>query len=71
MENITEISYETIRKLILESEWGRAVRQEELFGFLFNEVYEFIDGCNRKDVDNMLEEASDVLMILLYIVIKM
>ncbi len=70
MENITEISYETIRKLILESEWGRAVRQEELFGFLFNEVYEFIDGCNRKDVDNMLEEASDVLMILLYIVIK-
>lgn len=29
-----------------------------------------MEGCNKEDKDNILEEASDVLMILLYIVIK-
>ncbi len=70
MDNITQEAYETIRKLILESEWGKSVTNAALYGFLFNEVYEFLEGCNKRDRDNMLEEASDVLMILLYIVIK-
>ncbi len=70
MDNITKEAYETIRKLILESEWGRAVTNTELYSFLFSEVYEFLEGCNNRDRENMLEEASDVLMILLYIVIK-
>ena len=70
MENITKVAYETICKLILESEWGKSVNNKELFCFLFNEIYEFLEGCNKDDKDNMLEEASDVLMILLYIVIK-
>lgn len=70
MKNIYDISYETICKLITESEWGKSVTNEELFAFLFDEFYELIDGCNKNDRDNMLEEASDVLMILLYIVIK-
>ncbi|MDE5696244.1 MAG: hypothetical protein K2I96_02355 [Lachnospiraceae bacterium] len=70
MKNISEISYQTIRKLIIESEWGKAVTNKELFNFLFDEVYEFVDGCNKNNKDNILEEASDVLMILLYIVIK-
>lgn len=70
MKNICDISYETICKLITESEWGKSVTNEELFGFLFDEAYELIDGCNKNNRNNMLEEASDVLMILLYIVIK-
>lgn len=70
MDNITQEAYETIRKLILESEWGRSVTNTSLYSFLFSEIYEFMEGCNKRDKDNMLEEASDVLMILLYIVIK-
>lgn len=70
MKSIYDISYETICKLITESEWGQSVTNEELFAFLFDEAYELIDGCNKNNRDNMLEEASDVLMILLYIVIK-
>lgn len=70
MENIIDVSYKIIRKLILESEWGQSVTNNELLSFLFNEFYELVEGCNGDDKDNMLEEASDVLMILLYIVIK-
>lgn len=70
MKSISYISYQTIHKLITESEWGKAVTNKELFNFLFDEVYELIDGCNKKNEDNMLEEAADVLMILLYIVAK-
>ena len=70
MKNISDISYDTIHKLIIESEWGKAVTNRELFVFLFSEFYELMDGCNKNNKDNILEEASDVLMILLYIVIK-
>lgn len=70
MENISDKVYKTVQRLIAESEWGRSVTNNELFEFLFNEVYEFLDGCNRANKENILEEASDVLMILLYIVIK-
>ena len=49
MKNISEISYQTIRKLIIESEWGKAVTNKELFNFLFDEVYEFVDGCTSID----------------------
>lgn len=70
MKSISDISYQTIHKLITESEWGKAVTNKELFNFLFDEVYELIDGCNKNNKDNMLEEAADVLMILLYIVAK-
>lgn len=70
MDNIIDISYETTRKLINESEWGQSVSNKELFSFLFSEVYELVDGCTNNDKNNILEEASDVLMILLYIVIK-
>lgn len=70
MDNITKETYETIQKLILESEWGRTITNTALYNYLFSEIYEFLEGCNNRDEDNMLEEASDVLMILLYIVIK-
>lgn len=70
MDNILEVAYETIRKLIIESEWGSSVHNNELIKFLFSEVYEFVTACNTNDKDNMLEEASDVLMLLLYIDIK-
>lgn len=70
MDNITKEAYETVQKLILESDWGKAVTNAELYSFLFSEVYEFLDGCNNRGKDNMLEEAADILMILLYIVIK-
>lgn len=69
-KSITDISYETISQLILESEWGKAVTNQELFEFLFDECYELLDGCNKDNYENLLEESSDVLMILLYIVIK-
>lgn len=70
MDNLTQEVYETIQKLILESEWGKSVTNAALYGFLFSEINEFLEGCNKRDRDNMLEEASDVLMILLYTVIK-
>lgn len=70
MDNTTKETYETIQKLILESEWGRTITNTALYNYLFSEIYEFLEGCNNRDEDNMLEEASDVLMILLYIVIK-
>ena len=70
MNSIVNDVYETIQLLVHESEWGKSVTNTELFEFLFSEVYEFLDGCNKHDKENMLEEASDVLMMLLYIVIK-
>ena len=50
MDNITQEAYETIRKLILESEWGKSVTNAALYGFLFNEVYEFLEGCNKREI---------------------
>ena len=70
MNDLNEKVYNTIKKLILESTWGKNVTQNELQDYLFSELYEFIDGVNKNDTDNMLEEAADVLMILLYTIIK-
>lgn len=67
---ISDETYNTVSKLILESEWGSEVTNTELGIYLMNEVNELIEGCNKHNYDNILEESSDVLMILLYIVIK-
>ena len=68
--SISKETYETVSKLILCSEWGRNVTNTELALYLMNEVNELIEGYNKQDYENILEESSDVLMILLYIIIK-
>lgn len=70
MNSIDDITNQTIRKLILESEWGRMVRNGELEKYLIDEVHEFIDAVEEGKEDHMMEEAADVVMILMYLVMK-
>lgn len=70
MNSIDKITNQTIRKLILESEWGRMVRNGELEKYLIDEVHEFIDAVEEGKEDHMMEEAADVVMMLMYLVMK-
>jgi NTP pyrophosphatase (non-canonical NTP hydrolase) len=70
MENMEKIVNDTIRKLILESEWGRQVKNEELKDYLIDEVNEFIESLKEENDEHMIEEAADVFMMLMYLVIK-
>lgn len=70
MEKITDTTYFTIKKLILNSNWGKDISVNELLRFLYDEVEEFADSCRKKNIENIYEEAADVLMMLLYTVIK-
>lgn len=70
MENMEKIVNDTISKLILESEWGRQVKNEELEVFLIDEVQEFIESLKEDNDEHMIEEAADVFMMLMYLVIK-
>lgn len=70
MTDINKETYETIKKLILESEWGRSVKNDELEYYLVEEVHEFIEAIAEKSEEHILEEAADVFMILMYILIK-
>lgn len=70
MDKITDIVYITIRELIQKSKWGQEVTTDKLLKYLYDETDEFAESCRRKNNENIYEEAADVLMILLYIVIK-
>ena len=70
MEKITDTTYKTIKELILKSDWGKEIQVRELLKYLYDEVEEFANSCIKKDIDNIYEEAADVIMMLLYAVIK-
>lgn len=70
MDKLTEIVYITIRELIQKSKWGQEATIDELLKYLYDETDEFAESCRRKNNTNIYEEAADVLMILLYIVMK-
>ena len=69
-EDKTQVTYEIIKLLINESQWGREVTVSELLGYLYDEIDEFAMGCCKKENENILEEAADVLMLILYILEK-
>lgn len=70
MNSIDNITNQTIRKLILESEWGRMAKNKELEKYLIDEVHEFIEAIEEGKEDHMMEEAADVVMMLMYLVMK-
>ncbi len=62
--NINENVWEDIKTLMEQSFWGRNSTTDSLIIDLNNEVKEFKQGCEKDDVENSMEEAADVMMIM-------
>lgn len=61
---------QTIQILMERSLWGSASSFDSLINDFRNEANEFIEGSQKRDISNMLEEASDVLMMMLCIIYR-
>lgn len=68
--NINEETWDAIRILMTESFWGLNSSYDSLIQNLAEEVEEFVQGCKKNDRKNSLEEAADVMMIILCILYK-
>lgn len=62
--NINKNVWEDIKTLMEQSFWGRNSSTKSLINDLNNEVKEFKLGCIKNDVENSMEEAADVMMIM-------
>lgn len=68
--NINQDVWNVIKILMEESFWGKNSSYDSLIKNLNNEVDEFIQGYKNHDITNSIEEAADVLMIMLCILYK-
>lgn len=68
--NINEEVWDVIRILMKDSFWGKNSSNDSLIKNLSNEMEEFIQGCKNNDIENSIEEAADVIMIMLCILYK-
>ena len=69
--NINKESQDVIRILMENSFWGQNSSIDSLLRDFESEVSEFWQGCKANDSENSMEEAADVLMIMLCILYKM
>lgn len=60
-----EESKEVIRLLMEKSDWGKNSSLSSLLHDFENEAKEFVEGVKKENQSNAIEEASDVLMIML------
>ncbi len=63
--NINEKVDAAIKTLMANSFWGKNASLNSLSLNLQNEINEFLDGCDSHDIDNSIEEAADIIMIVL------
>lgn len=68
--NINQKTWDVIKVLMEESFWGRNSSYNSLIKNLSDEMDEFIQGSYNNDINNSIEEAADVLMIMLCILYK-
>lgn len=68
--NINEETWKAIEILMTKSFWGTNSSKDSLIRNLENEVKEFIEECDNNDLGGTIEEAADVIMILLCILFK-
>lgn len=68
--NINEKTWDAINLLMEKSLWGTNSSSDSLVTDLKNEVEEFIYGFMQNDNNNSLEEAADVIMIVLCMLYK-
>lgn len=68
--NINDETWKAIEILMAKSFWGINSSNGTLIHNLENEVKEFIEECDNNDLGGTLEEAADVIMILLCILYK-
>ena len=66
-----EESEKVIRLLMEDSDWGKYSSMNSLLNDFKNETEEFIEGAKKKDRSNTIEEASDVLMMMLCVIYKL
>jgi len=62
---------EIIKKLIVQTTWGKESTDKSLLRDLFNEVSELERGVRNGDIVNCFEEVADVLMLTLCILCKL
>lgn len=63
--NITTKVDAAIKTLMANSFWGKNASINSLSLNLQNEIDEFLNGCASYDIDNSIEEAADIFMIVL------
>lgn len=68
--NINQDVWSVIKILMEESFWGKNSSYDSLIKDLNNEIDEFIQGYKNNDITNSIEEAADVIMIMLCILYK-
>ncbi len=68
--NINDETWKTIEILMSKSFWGTNSSNDSLIHNLENEVNEFIEDCYYNDFVGLIEEAADVIMILLCILYR-
>ena len=68
--NINQEVWNVIKILMEDSFWGKNSSTVSLIKDLDNEVDEFVQGCRKNDVVNLIEESADIIMILFCILYK-
>ena len=67
-DNANVSMYSAINTLMTESLWGKSSSVNSLIANLRSEVQEFIDACKKNNSENIKEEASDILMIVMCLI---